>query len=73
MHVAKIWRVLCVLGFMGTSLCVNEAEYEGNYAEDYYNEISQNQQGGEFGLFILLSLLFNRWLMINTCLTPLSQ
>lgn len=48
MHVFRIWRVLCVLGFVGASLCVNEIEYEGNYADHYDNEISQDQQEGEF-------------------------
>lgn len=71
MHVFRIWRVLCVLGFVGASLCVNEIEYEGNYADNYDNEISQDQQGGEFCLFVLLSLLFltclNRWLIVLSC------
>ena len=69
MHVFGIWRVLCVLGLVGASLCGNEVEYEGNYADSYDNEISQDQQGGEFCLFILLSLLFpaclNRWLIVK--------
>lgn len=58
--------MLCVLGFMGASLCVNEVEYEGNYVDNYDNEISQDQQGGEFWLFILLySVCFNRWLTVK--------
>lgn len=57
MHVFRIWRVLCVLGFLGASLCVNEVEYEGNYADNYGNEISQDQREGEFYLFVRLSLL----------------
>ncbi len=61
--------MLCVLGFVGASLCVNEIEYEGNYADNYGNEISQDQQEGEFCLFVLLSLLFltclNRWLIVK--------
>ncbi|XP_008278341.1 pentraxin-related protein PTX3-like [Stegastes partitus] len=44
MHVLEIWRALCVLGIVGSSLCVNEVEYEGNYADNYDNEISQGQQ-----------------------------
>lgn len=68
MHVFRIWRVLCVLGFVGASLCVNEVEYEGNYADDYDNEISQDQQGGEFCSFIFLfPACFNRWLIVNFC------
>ncbi|KAG8013209.1 Pentraxin-related protein PTX3 [Nibea albiflora] len=47
MRVSRFWRVLCVLVFVGSSLCVNEFEYEGNYAENYDNEISQDQQEGE--------------------------
>nr|XP_020472297.1 pentraxin-related protein PTX3-like [Monopterus albus] len=31
MHVFRIWRMLCVFGFMVTSLCVNEIEYEWSY------------------------------------------
>ncbi|KAF1374648.1 hypothetical protein PFLUV_G00231290 [Perca fluviatilis] len=46
MHVFRIWRVLCVLGLVGASLCVNEVEYEGNYADNFDNEISQDQQEG---------------------------
>lgn len=53
MHVFGIWRLLYVLGFMGASLCVNEVEDEGNYADNYDNEISQDQQEGEFCLFVL--------------------
>lgn len=56
MHMFMIWRVLC---FVGASLCVNELEYGGNYADNYDNEISQDQQEGERLLFIAsLSLLF---------------
>ncbi|XP_059209507.1 uncharacterized protein LOC131988416 [Centropristis striata] len=44
MQVIGILRVLCVLGFVGASSCVNEIEYEGNYADNYGNEISQDQQ-----------------------------
>ncbi|XP_045919248.1 uncharacterized protein LOC123979384 [Micropterus dolomieu] len=47
MHVFRIWRVLCVLGFLGASLCVNEVEYEGNYADNYGNKILQDQREGE--------------------------
>ncbi|KAM3594052.1 uncharacterized protein V6R79_001422 [Siganus canaliculatus] len=47
MHVSRIWHGLCMLGFLGTSLCVNELEDEGNYVDDYDNEIAQDQQGGE--------------------------
>ncbi|KAM6917636.1 pentraxin-related protein PTX3-like [Lycodopsis pacificus] len=47
MHVFRIWRVLCVLGLVGAALCVNELEYQGNYADNYDNEISPGQQDGE--------------------------
>lgn len=40
--------VLCVLGLLGASLCMNELEYDGNYTDNYDNEMSQDQQGGEF-------------------------
>ncbi len=69
MCVFKIWCVLCLFGFMSASLCVNEVEYDGNYAENYDNEIPQDQQEGERCLFILLSLLFpsclNRWFIVK--------
>ena len=57
MRAFRIWRVLCVLGFASASLCVNEIEYEGNYADIYDNEISQDQQEGEFCLFCLFCSL----------------
>ncbi|XP_029316156.1 pentraxin-related protein PTX3-like [Cottoperca gobio] len=41
-----VWHVLCVLGFVGASLCVNEVECEGNYAGNSDNEISRDQQEG---------------------------
>lgn len=41
------WAVLCVLGAAGSSLCANENEYDDNYG----NEISLDQQRGEFCLF----------------------
>ncbi|KAM8917430.1 pentraxin-related protein PTX3-like [Spinachia spinachia] len=47
MHVFRSWRVLSVLCLVGASLCVNELEYEGNYADNYDNKISQDQQEGE--------------------------
>ncbi|XP_026160207.1 uncharacterized protein LOC113128828 [Mastacembelus armatus] len=47
MHVFRIWCVLCVLGFMTRSLCLNDVHYEGDYAYDYDNEIAQHQQEGE--------------------------
>lgn len=47
MPMFRICRVLCVLGFVAASLCVNEFDYNWNYA-DYNNEISQDQQDGEF-------------------------
>lgn len=69
MHAFRIWRALCVLGFAVVSLCVNEVEYDRNYADSYDNEISQDQQEGEFCLFVFLSLLFpaclNRWLTVK--------
>lgn len=53
-----------MLGFVGASLCVNE--YEGNYADNYDNEISQAQQEGEFCLSILLFLTYlDRWLIVK--------
>ncbi|CAG5866654.1 unnamed protein product [Menidia menidia] len=47
MHVFRIWRVLCVLGTVGSTLSVNELEYEGDVADNYDNEISPDQQEGE--------------------------
>ncbi|KAM4543207.1 uncharacterized protein PAE49_019619 [Odontesthes bonariensis] len=47
MHAFSIWRVLCVLGIVGSTLCVNEVQYEGNYADNYDNEISRDLQEGE--------------------------
>ncbi|XP_029983228.1 uncharacterized protein LOC115414149 [Sphaeramia orbicularis] len=46
MHVLRTWRVLCVLGYVGASLSVNDVEYDGNCADDFDNEISQDQQEG---------------------------
>ncbi|XP_019125442.1 pentraxin-related protein PTX3 [Larimichthys crocea] len=61
MHVFRIWRVLCVLGFVGASLCMNDFEYEGNYAENYDNEISQDQQEGETPTTPCRATDFSRW------------
>ncbi|XP_029937630.1 pentraxin-related protein PTX3-like [Myripristis murdjan] len=46
MCVFRVWRVLCVLCYVGASLCMNRVEYEMNYADNYDNEISQDQQEG---------------------------
>ncbi|KAM7376138.1 hypothetical protein PAMP_005883 [Pampus punctatissimus] len=46
MCVFRIWSVLCVVGYVGVSLCVNQLEYEEEYADNYDNEISQDQQEG---------------------------
>lgn len=35
-------------------MCVNQVEYEDNYADNYDNEILQDQQGGEWSLVLLL-------------------
>lgn len=56
MHVLGSWRVLCVLGLAVASLRMDEAELDGNYADDYDNEISRDQREGEFGSFVPLSL-----------------
>ncbi|XP_074548774.1 pentraxin-related protein PTX3-like [Halichoeres trimaculatus] len=61
MHVFETWRVLCVLGFVSASLCVNEVEYEGNYADNYDNEISQDQQEGENPTPSCQTAEFSRW------------
>ncbi|XP_034091049.1 uncharacterized protein LOC117558770 [Gymnodraco acuticeps] len=61
MHVFGMWRVLCVLGFIGASLCVNEVEFEGNFAESYDNEISQDQQEGETPDTPCQHAGFSRW------------
>lgn len=44
--------MLCVLSLVCASSCGNEAEYEGNYADSYDNEISQDQQEGELCLYM---------------------
>lgn len=51
MRVSGTWRVLCVLSLVCASSRGNEAEYEGNYADSYDNQISQDQQGGELCLY----------------------
>uniref|UniRef100_UPI0037E76C07 pentraxin-related protein PTX3-like n=1 Tax=Semicossyphus pulcher TaxID=241346 RepID=UPI0037E76C07 len=61
MRVFRIWRVLCVLGFICASRCVNEVEYEGNYADSYDNEISQDQQEGETTSPPCQAADFSRW------------
>ncbi|XP_037602317.1 endophilin-B2-like isoform X1 [Sebastes umbrosus] len=60
-QLARIWRVLCVLGFVGASFCVNEIEYEGNYADHYDNEISQDQQEEETPTTPCQAADFSRW------------
>ncbi|XP_041669428.1 pentraxin-related protein PTX3-like [Cheilinus undulatus] len=61
MHVFRIWRALCVLGFVHASLSVNEVEYEGNYADNYDNEISQDLQEGETPAPPCQAADFSRW------------
>ncbi|XP_028995572.2 pentraxin-related protein PTX3-like isoform X2 [Betta splendens] len=39
-----IWHVLRALGLVVASLCADEMEFDGNYADAYDNEISQDQQ-----------------------------
>lgn len=56
MRAFRIWQVLWLLGMPGSSLCVND--YEGNYVDSFDNEVSQDQQEGEFCLYVLLTLLF---------------
>lgn len=52
--------MLCMLSLVCASLCVNEAEYDGNYVDGFDNEISQE---GECGLFVLCLcfVCVNRW------------
>lgn len=54
MPVFRIWTVLYLLCLVAASMCVNDIEYEGNYADIYDNEISQDQQEGEVHLFVWL-------------------
>eukprot|EP00064_Thunnus_orientalis_P015424 superscaffoldBa00002857_g15476 len=61
MCVFRIWRVLCVLCYVGASLCVNQVEYEGNYQDNYDNEISQDQQEGESPTTPCQTADFSRW------------
>ncbi|XP_040917043.1 pentraxin-related protein PTX3-like [Toxotes jaculatrix] len=61
MHVFRIWHVLCVLGFVVASLCVNEVEFEQNYADNYDNEISQDQQEGDSPTTPCQAADFSRW------------
>lgn len=55
--------MLCTLSLVCSSLCVNQAEFDGNYVDDLDNEISQERQEGEFGLFVfcLCFVSVNRW------------
>ncbi|XP_028251821.1 uncharacterized protein LOC114427808 [Parambassis ranga] len=57
-----IWRVLCVLSTLCSSLCMNEVDYE----ENFDNEISQDLQEGESPT-IPCQADFSRWdkLFIN--------
>ncbi|XP_061599919.1 uncharacterized protein LOC133462609 isoform X2 [Cololabis saira] len=41
------WCVMCTLVSVGPSGCVNEADFEVEYGDDYGNEISLDQQEGE--------------------------
>ncbi|XP_029350247.1 pentraxin-related protein PTX3-like [Echeneis naucrates] len=59
MRVSRTQHVLCVLGFAVASLCVNE--YEGNYADNYDNEISEDQQEGESKTASCQTADFSRW------------
>ena len=52
-----------VLCWVCVSLCVTREEYEVNYTDHYDNEITQEQQRGQF-----LSLLVNSILLINLIL-----
>ncbi|KAK5857677.1 hypothetical protein PBY51_010904 [Eleginops maclovinus] len=61
MLVFGMWRVLCVLGFVGASLCVNEVEFEGNFADNYDNEISQDQHEGQTPATPCQLADFSRW------------
>ncbi|XP_068436845.1 pentraxin-related protein PTX3-like [Clinocottus analis] len=57
MHVFRMWRVLCVLGFVSAS----EIQYEGNYADNYDNEVSQDQQEGETPTTACQAADVSRW------------
>ncbi|GAA6213294.1 uncharacterized protein LOC108874988 [Lates japonicus] len=61
MHAFRMWGALCVLGFAVASLCVNDVEYDRNYADSYDNEISQDQQGGESPTTPCQAADFSRW------------
>lgn len=52
------WRLLCTLSLVCASVCANQADYDGNYADGFDNEISLERQEGEFGLFCPPSLCF---------------
>lgn len=61
---------------MCASLCANEAEYDGNYVDGFDNEISQERQEGEFGLFVLClcvcpSVSTDGWPRIKACFSVL--
>lgn len=51
----------CLLGFLGATVCVNQVEYEDSYADNYDNEVSQDQRRGEWSLFILLINFLVSW------------
>nr|XP_019965347.1 PREDICTED: uncharacterized protein LOC109644416 [Paralichthys olivaceus] len=59
MHVFRVCHMLCAL--VAASLCMNEVEYEGNYADDYENEISQDQQETESQTAQCQPADFSRW------------
>lgn len=61
MHESRAWRVLCVLCLVRASLCLNEVEYGENYADNYDNEISQDQQEGETPATPCQAADFSRW------------
>lgn len=52
-----VYMILYLLGCLRASMCVNQVEYEDDYADNYYNEISQDQQGGEWSLVLLLHFI----------------
>ncbi|XP_045076679.1 uncharacterized protein LOC123490914 [Coregonus clupeaformis] len=54
-------NMVCVLCCVSVSVCVNGEEYEVNYADNYENEITQDQQDGDSPVTTCQTAELSRW------------
>ncbi|XP_014006145.1 uncharacterized protein [Salmo salar] len=57
----RVWHVVCVLCCVCVLVCVNAEEYEVNYADNYENEITQDQQDGDSPVTTCQATDLSRW------------